>query len=257
MFETLKKILGQDTNRIPKPNLKSTLFHGENEQVCHQYMSMKDRTVSFFELSKANNSFQQYCDASMRLAAYSTVAIYGYVFYYVKDDLIIHDIEQSKLNDIIYSDFLIEIFDFSWLMLQHCIHHSSYGKQFSKDEIYSFLQSDLVAQGYPFILMLFLVLKENTEYADKKLKEEIKLKAQYGQNLDEYPSKQTKLAWDQMVDAKLIGDPNNFQAFNASHLLNTFYDVKDLLKISNKLEKSVIYKSLYERVSIKLSESFD
>ena len=52
MFELFKNFLGHNTNKIPKPNLKSTLFHGENEQICHQYMSMKDRTISFFELSK-------------------------------------------------------------------------------------------------------------------------------------------------------------------------------------------------------------
>lgn len=233
----------------PHPSSQSTLFLGSPETICRQYLSMEAKTASFIELARTTNSFEQFANAQMRQAAYSTVAIHGFVFYLAINEAGIEHIKPEPINKLIYSDFLVDIFDFSWVMLQHCMRNSNFGnEQFGEESITAFLNSDIASEGFPILLMNYLVSEQNAFFGDKALKNQIKIKEMYGQDLDDYPSKETLLSFKEMVDARMVGDPNDILAFDAKYHQAAFTDIQQVREISVKLSDSVLFHSFMQRI---------
>jgi hypothetical protein len=257
MIDFLKNIFGGDDDmtplKPPKPYNYATLMCETPENICRQYLSMEDKTKSYFNIAMSKESFQDFCTASMRLAAYSTVAVHGFVLFLACMDMHVSRIMPNKYNKLIYSDFLLEVLDFSWVMLQHCLFNSDYGKEkFGREKIISFLESEVATTGFPFLLMINLVTKENASFAENVLKEQIELKGKYGVELDGSPSEKTKQSFDQMVSSTLIGNPNTFQSFNASYQVKTFSDLDLVTDIGNKIRDTILYDTLVQRVQLHL-----
>ena len=89
--------------------------------------------------------------------------------------------------------------------------------------------------------MNYLVSEQNAFFGDKALKNEIKIKEMYGQDLDDYPSKETLLSFKEMVDARMVGDPNDILAFDAKYHQAAFTDIQQVRDISVKLSDSVLF----------------
>lgn len=254
MLNFLKGVFGTgedvENGIPPHPYKQSTLFLGSPEDICRQYLSMETKTQSFIELSKTSNSFDHYANAQMRQAAYSTVAIHGFVFYLALNEAGIAQIEPTKINSLIYSDFLIEVYDFSWVMLQHCFRLSEYGhSNFGQESITSFLNSDIASEGFPVLVMNYLVSEENALFADKVLQNQIKIKEMYGQNLDEFPKKETVNSFQEMTEIKMIGNPNELLAFDAKYHQVTFSNIDLVMDTSKKISKTVLFNTFMQRIS--------
>ena len=257
MFDFLKNILGgeDDKNSLspPKPFNMSTLMCETPENICKQYLSMEAKTNSHFKIAMSNDSFEGFCDSSMRLSAYSTVAVHGFVFYIACMDMNVSRILPKKYNNLIYSQFLLEIYNFSWVMLQHCLFNSDYGKEkFGRKKIISFLESEIAAKAYPYLLMSYLVTQDNAEFAEKKFRELVEVKSQYGEDFSDFPPEKSKNSFDQMVSIPLIGNPNTYQSFNATYQVKTFSDLDLVMDIADRIRFSLLYDTFKERIRLNL-----
>lgn len=256
MFNFLKNLISNDhdkqnieTGIPPYPYSQSTLFVGTPESICEQYLSMETKTKSFIDLANTTDSFNNFANAQMRQAAYSSVAIHGFIFYIALNDLGINHIKPEQVNNLIYSDFLVDIYDFSWVMLQHCLNNTSFGQNADyKRQVVDFLSSDIASEGYPVLLMSYLVSENNALFGDECLKHQIMMKEMYGQNLDEYPSKNTLKSFDEMLKANMIGNPEEIQAFDAKFHVETFSDIGKVIEVGNKLRETILYNSLSDRI---------
>ena len=258
MIKFFRDIFGSSENNNtlgpPLPNNLCTLLVETPENICSQYLSMEEKTRNLFNTAKSKNSFKDFCNASMRLASYSTVAIHGMVLFLACIDNNVTKIIPKKYNKLVYSDFLIDIYNFSWVMLQHCLFNSEYVKNtYDRKKIISFLESEIAATAFPNILMMFVApTPANSEYAEKIFKEEIQLMEQYGENIEDFPTEKTKQSFDELVAATLIGDPNTFQSFNASYQVQTFSDLDLVTDIGNKIRNTILYENLFVRVETDL-----
>ena len=225
------------------------------EEIVRLYNSLEPKTKQLFELADATKSIKHYGEATARLAAYSTISVYGFVFHISMHDVGVNRLLPDKMNEFIYSDFLIDVFDFGWCMLQHCINHSTFAEQnFTKEQVLKFLDSDTINQIYPMILFNYLVGENNAEFAVKKLKEEIKTATDYGEDLDNFPRPATVKVWDEMVAAQLIGNPDTLQSFNSNYQQSVFSDWTKVAASGEQIRSSVLALNLRARIKRYLSE---
>ena len=237
----------------PNPDLQTILFMGSPEQICEQYLSMETKSRSFYETAVANRSVEDFGKATMRLAAYSSVAIYGFCFFLARTETNRIEITAQQVNEIIYTDFLFEFFDFAWLVLNYTCHAHKFSG-FDEEKLNELLKSTEVETTFPYIALQFLVGDENVDHAYEKLQDEISKKQSRGHNLDQFPSIETKTICQELEKLNLIGDPTELQVFNARFLHSTFDSPPLVDRVAFEVNKSKLCKNLQTRIINSLSE---
>jgi hypothetical protein len=76
----------------------------------------------------------------------------------------------------------------------------------------------------------------------------LKEKEKMGEDLDKFPSAHSKKSFDEMIEAKLIGDPNTLQAFNVDFLVNSFLNPIAVWKFGELMRKSALCNVMVPRV---------
>jgi hypothetical protein len=182
-----------------------------------------------------------------RLAAYSSVAIYGYCFFIARDETGTYEIKPEQIHEIIYSDLLFEFYNFAWIMLNYTVHAFKLSG-FEQAELNELLKSEDVEQRYPYIAMLFLVGEKNADFAYEALQNEIRKKEIEGFDFDAMPSEDTRNICKEMEQANLIGDPTEFQVFNARFQQSSFSNPHLVDKIGNQIRESKLCRNLQARI---------
>ena len=251
--ETINNPLG-----VPAPNNFSVLLTGTPEEIIKQYISMHEKTDSYIEYAKATRSMADFGPAMMRYAAGSSVCIYGVNLFIALDKLDVKKLEPEKLNNLIYGKLLFDISDFSWLLLQYTFNNHALSQQFGKENIAKFLGAEHTPELYWTMVFGYLAESKNADFAYQSLRSYVaQLEALDPKKLDNLPSDQTKLAFKQMLEAGLIGDPNKYRLFDAKNMINILeMGPWELEKHRKQIVNSEIVKMLEPEIKLHLLSNF-
>ena len=95
---------------------------------------MQEKTKSYFDYARETGSLTDYCDAVMRYASYSSASIFGINLFIVNNMLGVERIVPEKMNRLVYGKFLLDIADFSWVMLLYTLDKHRFSENFEKDK---------------------------------------------------------------------------------------------------------------------------
>jgi len=243
---------------IPAPGEFSTLMLSSPEEIIIQYLSMQDKTQSLFEYSKSTGSISDYGTATMRYAAYSSVALFGTNLYFVNDENNVKTLVPEKLNKLLYDKVLFDIADFSWLMLNFCFFQQDQTADFGEEKIQKYMNSEHIPQLYWTLVFSFLVSQPNAEYAHGRYRSYIeKLESVELERLEDLPSTTTKLAFDEMVECGLIGNPNEYRLFDAQNMLSIISSGPlEIERQGRAIRNSTIFKLLDPEVKLHLVRGY-
>lgn len=208
-------------HRIPEPSTFSKLIVGSPEDIIKQYISMRAKTKDLFQYAESTNSISDYCSALMRYAGYSTAAIYGLNLYLTNDELGVTRLVPERLNRLFYGKFLLDVADFSWVLLLFTASQYHLTKKFGEKEVFDFLQKQHIPELYWTLLFSFIVGASNADHAYICLKAEIKkIELLEPDKLNNLPSTHTRQKFDDMVRNNLIGNPNEWRLFDAKYIID-------------------------------------
>ena len=238
----------------PNPDIQTILFMGSPEQICEQYLSMEAKSRALYQTALRNHSIEEYGTATMRLAAYSSVAIYGFCFFLARNDIDKIEIRPQQTSKVIYSDFLLEFFDFVWAILNYTCHNYKFSG-FDERELHELLGSTDIETNFFYIALHFLVGDENVDYAYRVLQNEISKKEIQGRNLNQTPLVDTKDICAQLMQLNLIGDPTELQVFNARFQQSTFDNPRQVDQVVYAIRQCQLFKNLHTRLINSVTES--
>lgn len=243
---------------IPAPLNSTTLFIGTPESIIKQYISMRDKTNSLFQYAKDTGSVVDYCEATMRYSAYSSACVFGLNLFFVCNKYEVGKIIPEKLNRLIYGKILLDIADFSWLMLLYNFEKSEKTNLFDKEKITEFLNSDHTPEIYWTVLFSFIVSGQNAEFAYQHFKTVLeKTELFEPEKLENLPSEQTKKAFDQMIALNIIGNPDEYCLFDAKSIIDTIGAGPTAINEQRvSLENSLVAEILTPEVKLHLLSNF-
>lgn len=243
---------------IPAPGEFSTLMLSSPEEIITQYLSMQDKTQSLYEYSKSTGSISDYGNATMRYAAYSSVALFGTHLFFVNDENNVRTLVPENLNKLLYGKVLFDIADFSWLMLVFCFSQQDQTADFGEENIQKYLNLEHIPRLYWTLVFGFLVNQTNADYAYGRHRSYIeKLELVEPEKLEDLPSKTTKLAFDEMVECGLIGNPNEYRLFDAQNMLSVISSGPlEIERQAHAIRNSTICKLLDPEVKLHLVRGY-
>lgn len=245
-------------NNIPAPGEFSSLLLSPPEEIISEYISMREKTESFFEYSNSTESIFDYGTAIMRYAAYSSVCIFGVNLYFVNHENGVDRLIPENLNNLLYDKILFDIADFSWVMLQYCFDRHSQSSKFNEDKIRDFLNSEHIPQMYWTLVFSFMVNQSNAEYAYSRYQDFVRrLDAIEPEKLENLPSQDTKSACREMMECGLIGDPNTYCLFDAKHMIdNISKGPVAIEQLGTAIRNSTIFRLLEPEVRLHLVHGY-